>query len=273
MPSRPLRTRFAPSPTGYLHLGHVAHALCLWKIARAAGAEIVLRIEDHDRGRCRPEYEAALLEDLAWLGLEWDGEVTRQSEREALYHDALQRLHRQGLAYGCDCSRRQIVERSGGGGAELRYDNHCRKRGLGLEAGLGWRVQLPGDVVAFEDARLGMQRQHPKSQCGDLLVRDRHGNWTYQFAVVVDDLEQGVNLIIRGEDLLDSTGRQILLGRMLGRTEPPAFHHHALIRDSATGGKLSKRDGALGIRELRRRGFSAEDVIAMATASTPEHCS
>lgn len=264
-----IRTRFAPSPTGYLHLGHVAHALYVWRVAREAGAQILMRIEDHDRTRCKPEYEAAILEDLVWLGLQWDGPPTRQSDRDTLYREALEKLRAQSLLYGCECSRKQIIQRTGEGGIELRYDNHCRDRGLPLEEGLGWRLRLPEDVVEFNDLRLGPQRQHPQSQCGDLLLRDRHHCWTYQFAVVVDDLEQGVNLIIRGEDLLESTGRQILLARMLGREDTPRFYHHPLVIDPQAGEKLSKRDGATGVRELRARGVSPEEVLQMATAMLP----
>ncbi|MBX3102715.1 MAG: tRNA glutamyl-Q(34) synthetase GluQRS, partial [Bacteroidetes bacterium] len=146
---------------------------------------------------------------------------------------------------------------------ELVYDNYCRHRGLPLADNLGVRVPLPNVPVSFTDGCLGPQVQHPARQCGDVLIRDRHGNFTYQWAVVLDDLAQGINLIIRGEDILPSTGRQLLLRQILGHMAVPRFYHHPLIL-GADGQKLSKRDGATGIRELRRAGYSAAEVLGMA---------
>jgi glutamyl-tRNA synthetase/glutamyl-Q tRNA(Asp) synthetase len=259
LPFAPVTTRFAPAPTGYLHLGHVLNALYVWDIARASGtdARVLLRIEDHDRARSRPEYEAALLEDLAWLGFAPDGGLTRQSERSALYGRALEDLRARGLTYACECSRTDI-----GSG---RYPGTCRDKHVSESAAAGIRVRLDSTVERFDDLRLGPQEQVPSEQCGDLLARDRHGNWTYQFAAVVDDWLQGVNLVIRGEDLLDSTGRQIQLARLLGRDRPPVFLHHELLMKSATQ-KLSKSDGDTGIRDLRAKGWTAEAVIDRATA-------
>lgn len=253
----PVTTRFAPAPTGYLHLGHVLNAIYVWEIARTSGpdARVLLRIEDHDRSRCRQEFEDALLEDLSWLGFVADGEVTRQSERGAYYDGALDDLRRRGLVYACECSRADI-----GAGP---YPGTCRDKRLPEAAGLGTRVRLEPSVERFDDLRLGPQEQRPSEQCGDLLVRDRHGNWTYQFAVVVDDRLQGVNVVIRGEDLLDSTGRQIQLARLLGRGEPPAFLHHELLMKTPTQ-KLSKSDGDTGVRDLRAKGWTADAVIAAA---------
>ena len=251
---RPVVTRFAPAPTGYLHLGHVLNAVYVWGIARASGPEgrVLLRIEDHDRARSRPEYESALLADLAWLGFAADGEVTRQSERAALYEQALDRLRQRGLTYACECSRSEI--------GTTRYPGRCRDRHLPESPGRGVRVNLDPSVERFHDRRLGPQAQRPLEECGDILIRDRHGNWTYQFAVVVDDWLQGVTHVIRGEDLLESTGRQIQLGRLLGRDEPPAFLHHQLLMKTPTQ-KLSKSDGDTGVRDLRARGWTAEAVI------------
>lgn len=252
-----LITRFAPAPTGFLHLGHVLNAIYVWDIARASGADarVLLRIEDHDRARSRPEYEAALLEDLQWLGFAPDGELSRQSERGALYERALEHLRGRGLTYACECSRTEI-----GSG---RYPGTCRDKRVDESAGVGIRVRLDATRERFYDLRLGPQEQAPSEQCGDLLVRDRHGNWTYQFAAVVDDWLQEVNVVIRGEDLLDSTGRQIQLARMLGRERPPMFLHHELLMKSATQ-KLSKSDGDTGVRDLRARGWSVAEVIAEA---------
>jgi len=236
-------TRFAPSPTGYLHLGHVVNAIYVWGLARARGGRVILRIEDHDRLRCRPHYEAALLDDLDWLGFLPDAgrhPPDRQSNRLHDFADALEALDRQRLVYACDCSRKRV------GGQP--YAGHCRERGLAREPGRGLRVRLDGEPS------------------GDLLVRDRDGHWTYQFAVAVDDTRQGITLVVRGQDLADSTGRQVALARLLGRTTPPEFVHHPLIVDS-TGRKLSKSAHDTGIRELRAAGLAPETVVGRAAAA------
>jgi glutamyl/glutaminyl-tRNA synthetase len=269
----------------------------VWRETRARSGRVLLRIEDHDRQRSRRHFEAAILEDLAWLGFEADEPLVRQSERGAIYEEALERLRRQGLIYACDCSRSAIVAARGSAGpkgpalhsetntpgpreesvtrrpgpvgpgedAELWYPGSCRDRGLEDAPGRGLRVRLEPSVERFVDFRLGPQEQRPSEQCGDLLVRDRDGNWTYQFAATVDDDVQGVTLVIRGVDLLASTGRQIQLARLLGRMEPPTFLHHPLIMKSA-GQKLSKSDGDIGIRELRAAGWTAARVIERALA-------
>jgi glutamyl-Q tRNA(Asp) synthetase len=242
-----VRTRFAPSPTGFLHLGHIVNAIYVWGLARRAGGAVLLRIEDHDRQRSRPEYEAALLDDLDWLGFRPDIFPTdafrrghcegRQSDREAVYRAALGPLMDAGLVYGCDCSRKQLD------GAV--YTGRCRERGLPLDDGIGWRVRL--------DATVG----------GDVLVRDRMRNWTYQWCVTVDDSWQQITHVIRGEDLRDSTDRQIALARLLGRQTPPVFVHHPLIMKSASQ-KLSKSDGDSGVRDLRAAGWTGAGVIGHA---------
>lgn len=266
-------SRFAPSPTGYLHLGHLVNAIYVWGVTRALGGAAILRLEDHDRGRCRPEYEAAILEDLAWLGLPPDrglpaefrgGETPyRQSDRGARYAELLEGLAARGLVYTCRCSRREVLERTGPQKGELCYDGHCRDRGYDPGSAAGVRMRLDTGAVAFDDVLAGRMSQDPSRQCGDMLLRDRHGNWTYQFAVVVDDWDQGVNLVIRGEDLLESTGRQILLGGRLGRETPPFFLHHPLITDTR-GQKLSKRDFSRGLRDYRAEGWTPERVLGAA---------
>jgi glutamyl-Q tRNA(Asp) synthetase len=277
VPPAPL-TRFAPSPTGYLHLGHVANAIWVWGLARALGGRVLLRIEDHDRGRSRVGYERAALEDLDWLGLVPDvgspGELRagvsplRQSDCGEAYAAALDGLRRNERVYACDCSRRDIALQAGDVfDQETRYPGRCRERGLAERNGLGVRVMLPAGTEAFTDVRLGEMAQTPKEQCGDLLLRDRTGNWTYQFAVVVDDLRHQVDLVIRGEDLLSSTGRQLMLGRMLGRVRPPVFLHHPLIRKES-GAKLSKSSGDTGVRELRAAGTRPEAVLGEAAWRT-----
>lgn len=277
LPARPL-TRFAPSPTGYLHLGHVANAIFVWGIARALGGRVLLRLEDHDRGRCRAEYEAALLEDLDWLGLEPDiglreelaaGPSTyRQSDCDGIYRSALERLAAAHVVYACACSRKEIAAEAGDLlGGESRYPGRCRSLGHSQGTGCGLRVVIESGVERFDDALLGAQAQDPARQCGDLLLRDRLGGWTYQFAVTVDDLRHGVDLVIRGEDLLPSTGRQIRLARMLGRAEPAVYLHHPLIRKSS-GEKLSKAKGDAGIRELRAAGERPPAVLGRAAYLT-----
>jgi glutamyl-Q tRNA(Asp) synthetase len=271
LPGRPL-TRFAPSPTGYLHLGHVANAVWVWGIAQALGGRVLLRLEDHDRGRCRPAYESALLDDLEWLGFDPDvGAVAefrsgtsplRQSDAGEAYAAALERLG--AGVFACDCSRKDLS--SAGGDVlneETRYAGRCRSRGLEPAAGRGLRLLLEPGLERFVDARLGPEEQDPAVQCGDLLLRDRLGHWTYQFAVVVDDLRQGVDLVVRGEDLLGSTGRQLRLGRRLGRPAPPVFLHHPLIR-KPSGEKLSKSSGDTGLRELRAAGAEPAAVLGRA---------
>lgn len=263
LPRAPL-TRFAPSPTGYLHLGHVVNAIWVWGLARALGGRVLLRVEDHDRGRCRPEYEQALLDDLAWLGLSPDLGPTRQRDAAAVYHDTLAALEQLGLVYACDCSRRDIASEQGDvPQQETRYPGRCRDRGLAPGPERGQRLRLGPAVERFTDALLGLQEQTPAEQCGDLLLRDRNGNWTYQFAVVVDDLRQGIDLVVRGADLVGSTGRQIALGRLLGREEPPVFLHHPLLY-RADGAKLSKAAADTGIRELRAAGMPADQVLGCA---------
>jgi glutamyl-tRNA synthetase/glutamyl-Q tRNA(Asp) synthetase len=271
LPARPI-TRFAPSPTGFLHLGHVANAIYVWGIARALGGRVLLRMEDHDRGRSRPEYERAILDDLEWLGLaphvgaaELRGPSSyRQSDCGELYRAALATLARSGRVYGCDCSRKGIAAEAGDAAdQETRYPGRCRGRELPLEDGRGIRVVMEPGAVPFTDALLGAMTQSPAEQCGDLLLRDRTGNWTYQFAVVVDDLRHAVDLVIRGEDLLSSTGRQIRLAGMLGREQPPVFLHHPLIR-KPDGAKLSKSSGDTGIGELRSAGATPQTVLGRA---------
>lgn len=242
------------------------------------GGRVLLRIEDHDRTRARPEFEAGILDDLDWLGYRSDLYPTdafragrcdgRQSDRDAIYREAFEILRRQGLVYACDCSRRSVTDGASGvsrteSASELHYPGTCRDRHLPLVDGYGWRVRIEPGTEEFEDSRLGLQRQNPAEQCGDVLLRDRHNNWTYQFAVTVDDWQQGVDVVIRGVDLLPSTGRQIRLGRLLGRERPPAFVHHPLIMKTADQ-KLSKSDGDTGVRDLRAKGWAAADVIAAA---------
>ena len=268
-------TRFAPAPTGYLHLGHVANALYVRGVAAARDARVLLRVEDHDRQRCRASYETALLDDLDWLGLVPDIAPTpsyrggpnpwRQSDNGQAYRAAVAQLRAAGHhVYACDCSRTTAAAAAPATGAnqERPYSGRCRTRSLPDARGSGLRVELAGGNESFVDLRLGPQSQSPAEQYGDLLLRDRLGNWTYQFCVVVDDLRQGVDLIVRGEDLLDSTGRQLRLARMLGREVMPTLLHHPLIL-KPNGDKLSKSARDTGVRDLRAGGMTREAVFGL----------
>jgi glutamyl/glutaminyl-tRNA synthetase len=271
-----VRTRFAPAPTGYLHLGHVLNAAEVWGAAARFGGEVLLRIEDHDRERSRPEFEAAILDDLDWLGFRPDIFPTaafragrcdgRQSDRAAHYQAAAERLRHLGLLYGCNCSRSDLADAERSPAGESIYSGRCRERGLPLSDGIGWRIRIDPGLEVFDDLFLGRQVQDPARQSGDVLIRDRRGNWTYQFAVAVDDWLHGIDLVVRGLDLLESTGRQLRLARLLGRSSPPRFLHHALIMKSPTR-KLSKSDGDTAISSLRAQGWTRERVVEAARAA------
>lgn len=280
VPGSPV-TRFAPSPTGFLHLGHVANAVWTWGVAQATGGKVLLRIEDHDRGRARTEYERAMLDDLNWLGLipeaasaaslaRYPSEY-RQSDCGSVYQAALDELRAGATVYACRCSRAEISRRMAADGHadrdELRYAGTCRHLGLPITGASAVRLAVGDRRITFRDIRLGPQAQRPADQCGDVLLRDALQNWTYQWCVAIDDLRHGVTLVVRGEDLLASTGRQILLAELLGRVVPPAWLHHPLVTDAA-GRKLSKREAATGIRELRAEGRRPDEVLGIAAHRT-----
>jgi glutamyl/glutaminyl-tRNA synthetase len=260
-----LRTRFAPSPTGFLHLGHVASAIYVWGIARRAGAEIILRMEDHDQGRVRKEYERAILADLSWLGFHADRGVEsvdkpsafRQSDHWNRYEKALESIKAQ--TYRCNCSRKEILARSPQNSGELRYDGHCRS----IDQGPNIRLCLANQPITFLDGIAGREEQNPALQCGDLLLKDRDGFWTYNFAVTVDDLHEDINLIIRGQDILSATARQIELRRILGSEANVHYLHHPLIWADESK-KLSKRDHSTSIAQWREQGFNAAEIIGKA---------
>lgn len=275
LPQGAWRTRFAPAPTGYLHLGHVVNAVFVWGIARAFGGQVVLRIEDHDRTRCRPEFERALCDDLEWLGFDADvapvasyrqqsvGHAYRQSNNSERYADALRTLEAQRRAYACACSRRTIATAAPTIDGEVRYPGTCRNANVDGSQTLARRIRLNDEREVFDDLRLGAMAQTPAMQCGDVLARDRTGNWTYQFAVTVDDMTQDIDVIIRGEDLLTSTGRQQQLARLLGRASLPLVLHHPLLVHP-DGSKLSKANHDTAIGERRARGESAASLIGEA---------
>lgn len=262
-------TRFAPAPTGYLHLGHVANALWTWGVARAIGGRVLLRIEDHDRTRCRPAFDAAVLEDLAWLGFAPDDGPVRQSDPDALgaYAAAAESLRVEGRVYGCACTRATFTAWSAARGrpwSGIGCPGECRARDID---GPVWRVALGTGREAWMDGLVGPCGDEVAGHGGDLPIRDRHGDWTYAFCVVVDDLRQGIDVVVRGRDLLHATPAQIRLARLLGRERPPVYLHHPLIR-RPDGSKLSKSAGDTGVRELRASGRTAAEVRESAASAS-----
>jgi len=270
-------TRFAPAPTGRLHLGHLANAIYVWGLARATDRDVILRIEDHDRQRSQPEHEGALLDDLDCLGLVPDRPSTdevragrseyRQSDCGPRYASTLARLIDAGLGYACDCARSTFAAWRSAHGRSWSgpgCPGNCRARALPVDAGLGIRIGLGDGDESWTDV-IGGPRRGPVTPDGDLLARDRLDNWTYAFCVVVDDLQQGIDLVARGADLLDATPAQIRLGRLLGRAEPPAFAHHPLIRNP-DGSKLSKATNAAAVAALLDAGRSPDDLFGEAAA-------
>ncbi|HEY3935591.1 MAG TPA: glutamate--tRNA ligase family protein [Gemmatimonadales bacterium] len=266
-------TRFAPSPTGELHLGHVLHAQWVWGIAAAFEATVLIRVEDHDRSRCTADFERSILDDLAWLGFEGDAESRasleryrspfRQSDHAPRYVESLSQLCAMTDVYQCTCTGAALPRNASG---EHRYPGTCRGTPLDGRSGATIRVRIPDDAVTIDDLQLGSLIQHPQEDQGDVAIRDARGQWTYQFCVVVDDLHDGVNLVVRGEDLAASTGRQLLLARMLGRTIPFVTAHHPLIV-APDGRKLSKRNRSDTIRAMRQRGMSRDDVLNAAESA------
>jgi glutamyl-Q tRNA(Asp) synthetase len=257
----PIKTRFAPSVTGHLHLGHAVNAVYVWGVAWALGGEVVVRLEDHDRGRYRPEYERSILDDLTWLGLYAEGDpISRQREHQDRYESAAQRLRGTGRTFNCECTRRTLESEQG---ESSRYPGICREKGLTPGPGRSLRFRVDDRPVSFTDLRLGSQHQVPAEQCGDFVLRDAQGQWTYQHCVVVDDLAEGITLVVRGEDILESTGRQILLHEALADRPLPAYFHHPLVTD-ASGRKLSKKEFANSLGDLRREGWTPERVLGEA---------
>lgn len=253
--------RFAPSPTGTLHLGNLRTALASWVSAKAQGGRWIIRVEDVDGPRCDAATAEAQLRDLAALGLESDEEVIWQSRRSEAYRAALALLHEGGDLYPCACTRRDLQRLASAPHAEdgLRpYDGVCRSRAWeGFEAAL--RFRLPEGAVDWEDLVLGPQRDDPSTLTGDPLLFRRDGVFAYHLAVVVDDGAQGVTEIVRGADLRSVTATQIRLQEALDLPRP-AYAHLGLVT-APDGSRLGKRGGALGLDALRARGVSTEEVI------------
>lgn len=276
--------RFAPSPTGDLHLGNARTALLAWLHARAGGGRFILRMEDLDAGRVRDEYYETQLRDLRWLGLDWDEGPDvggpdgpyLQSERRDLYAAALDRLGTSGSLYECFCSRREIVEAAsaphGGDDEGPCYPGTClhvgdeeRRRRHARGAASALRFRTPSGPVAFHDLLQGEVVFDPAREVGDFVVRRKDGVAAYQLAVVVDDAAMRITHVVRGADLLSSTARQILLYRALD-LPPPAWVHVPLLL-GGDGERLAKRHGAPSLRELRESGARPERVVGLLARS------
>jgi glutamyl-tRNA synthetase len=280
MADQPYRGRLAPSPTGLLHLGHARTFWIAEQRARAAGGALVLRSDDLDAARFRLDFAQAMLEDLRWLGFAWDEGPDvggphapyRQSERRPLYRAALERLRAGGFLFPCARTRRDILEAAsapheGGGSDEpiyppaFRPDPAAPLPPLGAQISVNWRFRVPdGEVLGFEDGRLGRVSAEAGRQFGDFPVWRKDDGPSYQLACVVDDAEMGMTEVVRGEDLVLSTFRQLLLYRALGRPAP-SFYHCALLTDER-GVRLAKRHDALSLRALREQGERPEAIRA-----------
>lgn len=274
-----MRTRFAPSPTGPLHLGHAYSAILAHDMARAAGGAFLLRMEDTDLERSRPEWEAAILADLAWLGLSWDGPVHRQSEHIAGYNARLETLAPRGLLYPCSCTRADIRAAASApqeGVAHAVYPGTCRGRpmasrrpGDALRLDLGRALAaLDPETLAFTEtgpAHAGTHRVDPEAArrtIGDVVLgRKGEGIVAYFLASAFDDADQAISHVIRGEDLFEFTAVQVILQHLLG-LPTPIYHHHRLIRDAA-GRRLAKRDDARAIRRFRDEGATPAEIRRM----------
>lgn len=287
----PVRGRYAPSPTGMLHLGNLRTALLAWLFARSAGGAFILRVEDLDLPRVRPGATETMLHDLRWLGLDWDegpgvGGILGpyfQNDRRDLYAAALARLRNRGLLYPCYCTRAELAHIASAPHARdvaPRYPGTCRTltarqrrehEAAGRRPSL--RFRAPSTTIRFVDAIFGAQAENVGQTVGDFIVRRSDGIYAYQLAVVVDDALMGITQIVRGADLLDSTARQLALYDALGYHRPRELAHVPLILDSS-GVRMSKRDAAAGVACLRDRGESPEWVLGALAASCgiwPQH--
>ena len=254
--------RFAPSPSGRMHLGNVFSALLAWLSVRSAGGKMVLRIEDLDPDRCRKEYALQLMDDLRWLGLDWDEEQPWQSERSGAYAEIFEKLG--DLVYPCYCSRTELHAASAPHASDGRvlYAGTCRNLTDAQRAEKtkvpAWRIQVPDETWGFCDGLQGRYEENLAQECGDFIIRRADGVYAYQLAVVADDAAGGVTQIVRGRDLLTSTPRQMYLQKLLGYAAPEYYHVPLLIDES--GRRLSKRDGDLDLGALRQR-FSPEELL------------
>ena len=258
--------RFAPTPSGRLHMGNLLCAMLAWLSAKAEGGQCLLRIEDLDVPRCPRHLANQAMEDLAWLGFVWDGPVLYQSERTDVYQQHLKRLEGKGLVYPCFCTRAQLhaVSAPNLGDTQFIYPGTCRNLSweeaerLRQSRSPSLRLRVPEEEIAFEDGLFGFQQENLQKDCGDFVLRRSDGLFGYQLAVVVDDALSGVNQVVRGRDILSATPRQIYLLRQLGY-DVPDYIHIPLLMDSQ-GRRLAKRDKDLDLSALSRR-FTARQIL------------
>lgn len=271
--------RFAPSPTGPLHLGHAFSALLAWDRAVANGGEFLLRIEDIDQSRARPAWEAQIFEDLAWLGIRWPKPVLRQSERLGAYRTALANLWSRGLLYPCSCTRRDIVEATQApqegapplGPDGVVYPGTCRTKPSGDMPETALRLNLraalhEGESLHFTETgckagRVDFSATEALETIGDIVLARRDMGTSYHLSVVLDDAFQGVTHVTRGQDLFEATKIHVILQKLLG-LPTPVYHHHRLIRDD-NGKRLAKRDDARALSKYRAEGATPEDIRRM----------
>lgn len=263
--------RFAPSPSGRMHLGNVFSALLAWLSVRAQRGTMLLRIEDLDPQRCRREYADVLKADLHWLGLDWDVETPWQSQRSQIYARQFARLQAMGLVYPCFCTRNELHDASAphaSDGAVL-YSGHCRSLTPEQRARQtrtpAWRLQVPAQEICFSDGLQGKFCQNLAEECGDFIIRRSDGVYAYQLAVVTDDALMGVTEVVRGDDLRSSTPRQLYLYRLLG-FPPPKFYHVPLLV-APDGRRLSKRDRDLDLGTLQKNHTPEQIIGSLAFAA------
>lgn len=265
MTGRPIVGRFAPSPTGRLHLGNLRSALLGWLDVRSKGGRFLVRIEDLDPERSKPEHVAGIWEDLRFLGLDWDAEVLVQSERADVYRASLERLRAQGLAYECTCSRAEVARAASAphlGEEGPIYPGTCRTGAVpkpGRQPSV--RFEVPAGMVRFDDELRGPTEQDVARAVGDFVIQRSDGVASYQLAVVVDDAASEVTRVVRGDDLLLSTPRQLLLQRALGLPTPAYAHVPLLLQPD--GRRLAKREGSLTAAGLRARGVSGDALVGV----------
>ena len=263
-------TRLAPSPTGALHLGNARTFLINWAMARQAGWRVLLRIEDLDGPRIKANAAEQAIDILTWIGLDWDEGPHYQAHDTTPYLAALRQLIAAGQAYPCRCTRSQIAAASQLGKHDLRYPGTCRPAPKDpspdssnlQEPGTAWRVVTPDKPIAFVDQFVGAQIRNPQQEIGDFLITTKGGTPSYQLAVVVDDARQGVDCVVRGDDLLSSTPRQILLYELLKLGSLPEYTHLPIVI-GPDGRKLAKRHGDSRLSSYRERGVTAERVIGL----------
>lgn len=254
--------RFAPSPTGRMHLGNVFSALLSWLSAKSREGQWLLRIEDIDRGRSRQAYADLLMDDLQWLGLSWDGEPVYQSQRSEVYEHYFQELGQRGLTYPCYCTRADLLATQAPHESDGRvvYPGTCRNKTPLPGVPAATRLMVPDETITFIDGHYGQHSVNLAEQVGDFIIRRKDGAWAYQLVVVIDDALMGVTEVVRGCDLLLSSPQQIWLAQQLGFV-PPRFVHLPLLCNQQ-GQRLSKRDQSLDMASLRER-YTAQEVIGL----------